>query len=124
MTDPNQIVQETGKAIADLPLWMWIVLALAGGFGEMWRASRDPSITWGEICRRVVLRAGASSLFGLATFMLAWVATTNPVGSAAMGILMGLIGADIASALYERWFAKRFGLSDEVAPQRGQTPDV
>lgn len=111
MTDPNQVLHETGRAIADIPLWLWILICLAGGFGEAWRASREPAIAWGEICKRVVLRAGASSMFGLVTFMLVWWWVDNPVPAAAIGILVGLIGADIASSLYERWLAKRMGVS-------------
>lgn len=110
MTDPNQVLQDTGRAIADIPLWLWILICLAGGFGETWRASREPAITWAEICKRVVLRAGASSMFGLVTFMLVWWSVESPVPAAAIGILVGLIGADIASSLYERWLAKRMGV--------------
>lgn len=111
--DPNNIAEETGRAIADIPLWVWVVVSLAGMSGETWRASLEPEIKWQEVARRVLLRTGACAMFGMATYLLATAAGTHPGGSVGVAIICGLIGADSASAVYERWIAKRLGVGKE-----------
>lgn len=108
--DPGSAAEEAGKAIADIPLWVWVVVSLAGMSGETWRASLEPEIKWQEVVRRVALRTGACALFGMATYLIATATGTHPGGAAGLAIICGLIGADSASALYERYVAKKLGI--------------
>ena len=48
------------QALADLPTWLLILVALAGLVGEM-RQADVPGVALGEILRRVVLRFGSSA---------------------------------------------------------------
>lgn len=93
------------------PWWLLLIVAAAGMAGEM-RQLDVPGITWGEIVRRVALRFGSSALFGMATLMLAMVIWHDVMIAGAAGILVGLLGADIAGALYTRWLAKQVGVGD------------
>ena len=110
MSDPHQTVAQAARSLTDLPLWLVIVLAMASGVsGEMWRVSRENDLSWPNIAKRVALRFGASVMFGLATFMLALYFADNVLFAAACCIIVGTMGADVASALYERWAAKKIG---------------
>ena len=104
MADQNQ-------ALADLPVWLLILVAVAGLVGEM-RQADLPNVALGEIVRRVLLRFGSSALFGMATLLLSLFIWHDPYVSGALGILVGLLGADIAGALYTRWLAKQAGVCD------------
>ncbi|RYD86734.1 MAG: pyocin R2, holin, partial [Sphingobacteriales bacterium] len=47
------------QALAEMPIWMVIILSLVGGIsGEMWRADRAGASGW-SLVRRIVLRSGA-----------------------------------------------------------------
>lgn len=99
------------QALADFPTWLLILVALAGLVGEM-RQADVPGVALGEILRRVVLRFGSSALFGMATLLLALTVWHDPYVAGGLGIVIGLLGADIAGALYTRWLAKRAGVCE------------
>tara|TARA_R110002051_G_scaffold163921_4_gene235138 strand:+ start:1033 stop:1377 length:345 start_codon:yes stop_codon:yes gene_type:complete len=114
MSDTQQTLQQAARSLADLPLWVVIILAMASGVsGELWRVSREKDLEWPDIAKRVALRFGASVMFGLATFMLALYFAENVLFAAACCIIIGTMGADVASALYERWVARKI---DQVKP--------
>lgn len=105
------------QALVELPVWMVVLMAIVAGFsGEMWRADKVGLRGW-ALFHRVVLRAGASVVFGISTMMLIWVAGAHVLAAAAVGFVVATMGADVASGLYERWLAKRAGVCD-VSPSK------
>lgn len=111
------MTQEQQQALADLPVWVVVVIAVVAGFsGEMWRADKAGLRGW-ELVHRVALRAGASVVFGLSTMLLIWAAGAHVLVAAAIGFVVATMGADVASGLYERWLAKRAGVCD--VPPKG-----
>lgn len=109
------MTHEQQQALIELPLWMVALIAIAAGFsGEMWRADKAGLRGW-ALVHRVVLRAGASVVFGLSTTLLGWSIGANVVAAAAVGFVVATMGADVASGLYERWLAKRAGVADAPA---------
>lgn len=108
--------QQVQQSLADLPTWLLILVALAGLVGEM-RQADVSGVAMSEIIRRVALRFGSNALFGMATLMLVLALGHGPYVAGAMGIVVGLLGADVAGALYTRWLAKRVGGACEVRPQ-------
>lgn len=107
------------QALADFPAWLLILVALAGLVGEM-RQADVPGVALGEILRRVVLRFGSSALFGMATLLLALTVWHDPYVAGGLGIVVGLLGADIAGALYTRWLAKRAGVCEVQVDRAGK----
>lgn len=108
---------EQQQALVELPLWVVAMLAIASGFsGEMWRADKAGLHGW-ALVRRVVLRSGASVVFGGATAMLLWSLGLNFFAAMAIGFVVATMGADVATVLYERWLAKKAGVCD--LPPRG-----
>jgi hypothetical protein len=100
------------QALAEMPLWMVMLISMiAGVAGEMWRAEKAGLTGWSMLLR-IVLRAGASMIFGLSTMLLVWVAGAHVLASAAVGFVVATMGADVASGVYERWAAKRLGVCD------------
>lgn len=98
------------QALAELPIWMVIVLSLVGGVsGEMWRADKAGARGW-ALVRRVVLRSGACIACGLSTIMLLYSMGASLWAASAFGCLTAMAGADVAISLYERWAAKRLGV--------------
>lgn len=104
-------MQTEHQTLADVPTLVLILVALAGLVGEM-RQADVPGVAMGEIVRRVLLRFGSSALFGMATLMLTMWWLNNLMLAGGFGIIFGLLGADIAGALYTRWLAKRAGIGD------------
>lgn len=103
---------EQQQALIELPLWVVAVLAIASGFsGEMWRADKAGLRGW-SLVRRVVLRSGASVVFGGATALLLWAVGLNFFAAMAIGFVVATMGADVATVLYERWLAKKAGVCD------------
>lgn len=111
--------QQIQQSIADLPTWMLILIALAGLTGEMWRAEAA-GMAVGELVKRVLLRFGASAVFGISTVMFAMAWGSSLLASAALGSVVACLGADVASGLYSRWLAKRAG----ICPPDASRPDA
>ncbi|MFC0666578.1 phage holin family protein [Azotobacter chroococcum] len=103
--------------LADMPFWMLVLISMAGLSGEMLRASRG-NLTLGQILLRVVLRFSASALLGIASMLFAVALWGNHLIAGGIGIVVGVIGADVAGGLYARWLAKRAGLGDLPRPDR------
>lgn len=97
------------QALADMPLWLLVLITAAGLSGEMLRAS-GTDLTLGDIAKRVALRFGASGFFGMATLMLALAAGAKIYTAGGLGILVAVLGADVAAALYTQWLAKKAGI--------------
>jgi hypothetical protein len=111
--------QQMQQGLADLPTWLLILVAVAGLVGEM-RQADMPGVAMGEIIKRVALRFGSSALFGMATLLLAWALWGDIYIAGALGIVVGLLGADIAGALYTRYLAKNAGVCDVTPGAGGQ----
>ena len=104
------------QALLDMPIWLVIALAVVGGVsGEMWRADKEGARGW-LLLRRLALRSGACMVCGVSTIMLLYAAGVSIWTAGAFGCLTAMAGADVAIGLYERWAAKRIGVSD-VAPR-------
>ncbi|MBH9428275.1 holin [Pseudomonas aeruginosa] len=100
------------QALAEMPIWVLILLAAAGGVsGEMWRADNAGLTGW-VLLRRLALRSGASVVCGVAVMFLAMACGAALLLAAAIGSLTAAAGAEVAVGLYERWAAKRIGVSD------------
>ncbi|MCU1761684.1 pyocin R2, holin [Pseudomonas sp. 14P_8.1_Bac3] len=107
--------------VLDMPIWVVLVLAFLGGvFGEMWRADKEGARGW-SLLRRVALRSGACMICGVSALMLLYAAGMSIWTAGALGCLTAMAGADVAISLYERWAARRIGIS-EVSP-RDTGPD-
>ncbi|MBC3272626.1 pyocin R2, holin [Pseudomonas sp. SWRI81] len=105
-------------ALAEMPIWLVIVLALVGGVsGEMWRADKDGARGW-ALLRRLALRSGACIVCGVSAMMLMIAAGMTIWTAGALGCLTAMAGADVAIGLYERWAAKRLGLSESASTDR------
>lgn len=108
------------QALVEMPIWMVIVLSLVGGVsGEMWRADKAGVRGW-TLVRRILLRSGACVVCGVCTIMLLYSIGASIWMAAAIGCLTAMAGADVAINLYERWAAKRLGVSDISAPSHEQ----
>ncbi|WP_371370501.1 phage holin family protein [Pseudomonas sp. QL9] len=100
------------QALAEMPVWVLILLAAAGGIsGEMWRADKAGLGGWALI-KRLALRSGASITCGVAVMFLAMAMGAALLLAAAIGSLTAAAGAEVAVGLYERWAAKRIGVCD------------
>ena len=100
------------QALADMPIWLVILLALVGGVsGEMWRADKEGARGWALI-RRLALRSGACVICGVSAIMLLYAAGMSIWAACAIGCLTAMAGADVAIGLYERWAAKRIGVCE------------
>lgn len=108
------------EALAEMPLWMVIFLSLVGGIsGEMWRADKAGISGW-SLIRRLALRSGACVGCGVSSTMLLYAAGVSVVAASAVGCLTAMAGADVAIGLYERWAAKRLGISQSSTTSGGQ----
>ena len=84
------------QALADMPIWLVIVLALIGGVsGEMWRADKEGARGW-SLVRRLALRSGACMVCGVSAVMLLYAAGLSVWTAAALGCLTAMAGADVA----------------------------
>lgn len=107
------------QALAEMPIWLVILLALVGGVsGEMWRADKDGARGW-ALLRRLALRSGACIACGVTAMMLMIAAGMSIWTAGALGCLTAMAGADVAIGLYERWVAKRLGVT-EASSNAGQ----
>ncbi|NWA04794.1 phage holin family protein [Pseudomonas gingeri] len=101
------------QALIDMPIWMVILLSMIGGVsGEAWRADKAGVRGW-SLMRRLALRSGACVVCGLSTMMLLSAAGVSILAAGSIGCITAMAGADVAIGLYERWAAKRLGLSEE-----------
>ena len=107
--------QQVQQSLSDLPLWLLLLIGLAGLVGEMRQADKAGLVA-GELVKRVVVRFGSSALFGMATLMFVYWLKQDYMLAGALGIGVGLLGADMAGALYSRYLAKRVGLGDLPGP--------
>lgn len=108
------------QALADMPIWTVIVLAIVGGVsGEMWRADKDGMHGW-ALLRRLALRSGACVVSGVTTMMLLMALGASIWTAGGLGCLAAMAGADVAISLYERWVAKRLGI-EETQPVSSET---
>lgn len=107
MGDPQQTISE-------LPVWVWVLIGLAGLTGEIKRAD-IAGISGAEIMRRVALRFGASFMTGMAAMLLALHATGELMAAGGIGIASGLLGADFAGAMYSRWLARKIGIDERAS---------
>lgn len=106
------------QALAEMPVWVLILLAAAGGVsGEMWRADKA-GLTGRVLLRRLVLRSGASMICGVAVMFLAQAGGASVLVAGALGSLTAAAGAEVAVGLYERWAARKLGVCE--APPRQQ----
>ena len=112
--------QQVQQSLADLPTWLLILVALAGLTGEMWRADAA-GMAVGMLIKRVLLRFGASAMFGIATVLFATAWGSSLSAAAALGSVVACLGADVASGLYERWLAKKAGVCEVPGPGPGDS---
>lgn len=115
---PTDQVQQS---IADIPTWLLVLVALAGLTGEMRRAEAA-GLAAGELVKRVLLRFGASGVFGISTVLLAAAWGSSLLAAAGLGSIVAVLGADVASALYEKWLARRLGVAPPHAPESQHDP--
>ncbi|WP_288076576.1 phage holin family protein [Pseudomonas sp.] len=102
-------MQSEHTTLSDMPLWLFILISMAGLSGEMLRAS-GANLTGWEIAKRVALRFGASGFFGMASLMIAIAAGATVYLAGGLGIVVAVLGADVAGALYTQWLAKKAGI--------------
>ncbi len=107
------------QALTDVPLWLLILLSMAGLSGEMLRAS-GADLGLRQVLQRVALRFLASGLLGMATLLLAMALWANLYLAAGLGIVIAVIGADVAGGLYTKFLAKRAGISSPDRQVDGQ----
>lgn len=99
------------QALLEIPVWLVIALTLLGGVsGEMWRADKAGARGW-PLLRRLLLRSGSSMICGVSIVMLLYAANLSTWTAGALGCLTAMAGADVAIGLYERWAAKRIGVT-------------
>lgn len=99
------------QALFEMQVLIVIVLFLVGGiYGEAWRADKAGVSGW-SLVRRLLLRSGACVVCGLFTIMLLHASGMSVLAASSIGCLTPMAGADVAIGLYERWAAKRLGLS-------------
>ncbi|PHR17872.1 MAG: holin [Sphingopyxis sp.] len=115
MPDTQQTVSAAVKTVADLPLWLIIILAMASGLsGEMLRASALVNMTWKQIACRIFMRFGAATLVGIGAFMLGMSLDWHIYFSAAICIFAAILGGDVTSSLIERFANRKI---DQVTPE-------
>jgi len=108
------IEEQVTQTVDDLPTWLLILVALAGLSGELWRAD-VAGYAMSMLIKRVLLRFGASAIFGLSTVLLATAWGSSLLTAAGLGSVVACLGADIASGIYARWLAKKAGF-DHMPP--------
>src|SRR4051812_3416129 len=78
------------QVLAELPVWLVIVLALIGGVsGEMWRADKEGARGW-SLMRRLALRSGACMVCGVSALMLCYAAGMSIWTAGAIGCLTAM----------------------------------
>jgi len=100
------------QTLADMPFWLLVLISIAGLSGEMLRASGD-DLTMGQIAKRVALRFSASGFLGMSTLMLALAFGSGIYMAGGIGIVVAVLGADVAGGLYTQWLARKAGIRAE-----------
>lgn len=101
-------MSEPTEELSRLPFWLLLLTCFCGISGELWRASMvDKPLTLPEILKRVSMRFGAASVFGIATYMVMVASNASQMLAVAACIVVATMGADIASAVYEKWLGKK-----------------
>ena len=100
------------QTLADMPFWLLVLISMAGLSGEMLRASGD-DLTMGQIAKRVALRFSASGFLGMSTLMLALAFGSGIYMAGGIGIVVAVLGADVAGGLYTQWLARKAGIRAE-----------
>lgn len=96
------------QAIADMPFWLLVLISMAGLSGEMLRASGNDLTMW-QIVKRIGLRFMASGFVGMGTLLLVISGGGDIYLAAGIGIVVAVIGADVAGGLYTQWLARKAG---------------
>ena len=96
------------QAIADMPFWLLVLISMAGLSGEMLRASGNDLTMW-QIVKRIGLRFMASGFIGMGTLLLVVSGGGDIYLAAGIGIVVAVIGADVAGGLYTQWLARKAG---------------
>ena len=111
-------MSDNHQTLADAPLWTVILgFVLAALSGEMWRGDKAGLSGW-ALLKRIALRAGASAVFGMATFLLLLALGSAMLAAVAIGCVIATMGADMASSLYEQWLKRRAGINDAAGVVR------
>ncbi|MHB0806022.1 phage holin family protein [Stutzerimonas nitrititolerans] len=100
------------QTLTDMPFWLLVLISMAGLSGEMLRASGE-DMTMGQIAKRVALRFGASGFLGMGTLMFALAVNSGIYMAGGLGIVVAVLGADVAGALYTQWLARKAGIRPE-----------
>lgn len=102
------------QAIAEMPFWLLVLVSMAGLSGEMLRASGNDLTMW-QIVKRIGLRFMASGFIGMGTLLLVISGGGDIYLAAGIGIVVAVIGADVAGGLYTQWLARKAGVkADEL----------
>ena len=96
------------QAIAEMPFWLLVLVSMAGLSGEMLRASGN-DLTMLQIIKRIGLRFMASGFIGMGTLLLVISGGGDIYLAAGIGIVVAVIGADVAGGLYTQWLARKAG---------------
>ncbi len=96
------------QTIADMPFWLLVLISMAGLSGEMLRASGNDLTMW-QIVKRIGLRFMASGFIGMGTLLLVISGGGDIYLAAGIGIVVAVIGADVAGGLYTQWLARKAG---------------
>ena len=97
------------QAIADMPFWLLVLIRMAGLSGEMLRAAGNDLTMW-QIVKRIGLRFMASGFIGMGTLLLVISGGGDIYLAAGIGIVVAVIGADVAGGLYTQWLARKAGV--------------
>lgn len=97
------------QAIADMPFWLLVLISMAGLSGEMLRAAGNDLTMW-QIVKRIGLRFMASGFIGMGTLLLVISGGGDIYLAAGIGIVVAVIGADVAGGLYTQWLARKAGV--------------
>lgn len=109
----------TDQPLAEMPFWLLVLVSMAGLSGEMLRASGS-NLTMPQILKRIGLRFMASGMLGMGTLLLAMWKWGDLYLSAGLGIVVAVIGADVAGALYTQGLARKAGLREVSTQGDGQ----
>ena len=96
------------QALADMPIWLVILLAVVGGVsGEMWRADKEGARGW-SLLRRLALRSGACMICGVGSLSASQVDSARALkakrnmAAVAITVAGGIVGSIFGGALARR----------------------